>query len=176
MKNGGDCNLKQLAKTYNYLNENNLLSYDELAMKTAAATKRYDELLVQIKAAEKRMAEITALKMQVINYHKTKDVYAAYKKSGYSKKFAAERESTLLLYKAARKYFNELGVKKLPAVRSLQAEYAQLLNEKKAAYGEYRQVKKEKQELLTVKMNVDNLLEIEDGKKKKMQREEVMER
>ncbi len=98
-------NLKQIAKTCNYLNENDLLSYEELAEKTVAATKRYDELLTQIKAAEKRMAEIAALKTQVINYHKTREIYAAYKKSGYAKKYAAEHESALLLYKAARKYF-----------------------------------------------------------------------
>ncbi len=77
---------------------------------------------------------------------------------------------------AARKYFNDLELKKLPAVKSLQAEYAQLLNEKKAAYGEYRQVKRDKQELLTVKMNVDNLLELGSRREKKMQREDATER
>jgi len=169
-------NLKQMAKTYNYLNENNLLSYDELASKTAAATKKYDELLAQIKAAESRMAEISELKTHIINYHKTREIYAAYKKSGYAKKFAVEHESALLLHKAAKQYFDGLGLKKLPTVKSLQAEYAKLLAEKKAAYGEYRQAKKDKQELLTVKMNVDNLLEVSDSKKKNRQREAAAER
>jgi len=158
-------NLKQMAKAYNYLNENKLLSYDELAAKTAAATKKYDELLAQVKAAESRMAEISELKTHIINYHKTREIYAAYKKSGYAKKFVAEHESALLLHKAAKQYFDGLGLKKLPTVKSLQTEYAKLLAAKKAAYGEYRQVKKDKQELLTVQMNVDNLLEVDVSKK-----------
>ncbi len=159
-------NLKQLAKTYNYLNENNLLSYEELAGRTAAASERFNELSSRIKAAESRMAEIAVLKTHIINYSKTRDVYVAYRKAGYSKKFAAEHESALLLHKAAKKAFNDLGLKKLPTVKSLQAEYAQLLADKKEAYGEYRQTREEMKQLLTVKANVDNLLEIEDSKQK----------
>ncbi len=162
----GVFNLKQMAKTYNYLNENNLLSYEELAAKTAAASQRFEELSSRIKSAEKRMAEIAVLKTHIINYAKTREVYVAYRKAGYSKKFAAEHESALLLHKAAKQFFDEAGLKKLPTVKSLQAEYSQLLREKKAAYGEYRQVREEMKEFLTVKANVDNLLEIEDGRNK----------
>ncbi len=46
-----------------------------------------------IKAAETRMAEIAVLKTHIINYAKTRPVYDAYRKSGYSKKFLeAHRE------------------------------------------------------------------------------------
>lgn len=159
-------NLKQMAKTYNYLNENDLLSYEELAAKTAAASERFNELSGRIKTAEKRMAEIAVLKTHIINYAKTREIYVAYRKAGYSKKFAAEHESALLLYKAAKQFFDEAGFKKLPSVKSLQAEYPRLLTDKKAAYGEYRQAREEMRELLTVKANVDNLLEIEDGRNK----------
>ena len=112
------------------------------------------------------MAEIAVLKTHIINYAKTREVYVAYRKAGYSKKFAAEHESALLLHKAAKQFFDEAGLKRLPTVKSLQAEYSQLLREKKAAYGEYRQAREEMKEFLTVKANVDNLLEIEDGRNK----------
>ena len=49
-------------------------------------------------------------------------------------------------------------MKKLPKVKDLQAEYAKLLEEKKKAYGEYRQARDEMRELLAVKANVDRLL------------------
>lgn len=62
------------------------------------------------------------------------------------------------MHKAAKKSFDELGVKKLPTVKSLQAEYAELLANKKAAYADYRKVRDEMKELLTVKANVDRLL------------------
>lgn len=151
-------NLKQMAQTVNYLTEHNLLEYDALAAKTALATARYNELSAQIKAAEKRMAEIAVLKTQIINYAKTRDTYVAYRKAGYSKKFLSEHESDILLHKAAKKSFDELCMKKLPTVKSLQAEYAALLAEKKAAYADYCKARDEMKELLTVKANVDHLL------------------
>ena len=151
-------NLKQMAQTINYLTEHNLLEYDALAAQTALATTRYNELSTQIKAAEKRLAEIAVLKTQIINYAKTRDTYVAYREAGYSKKFLREHESDILLHKAAKKSFDELGVKKLPTVKSLQAEYAVLLAEKKTTYIDYRNVRNEMKELLTVKANVDHLL------------------
>lgn len=151
-------NLKQMAQTLNYLSEHGLLEYDALSEKTAAATARFNELSGQIKAAEKRLAEIAVLRTHIINYSKTREVYVAYRKAGYSKKFKAEHEAELLLHQAAKKAFDELGVKKLPTVRSLQAEYAKLLAEKKEAYGEYRKARDEMKELLTVKANVDRLM------------------
>lgn len=57
---------------------------------------------------------------------------------------------------------DELGVKKIPTAKSLQAEYAQLLEEKKKAYGEFRQARDKMRELLTVKANVDRLLGTEE--------------
>ena len=151
-------NLKQMAQTVNYLTEHNLLEYDALATKTASATARYNELSTQIKVAEKRLAEIAVLKTQIVNYAKTRDTYVTYRKAGYSKKFLAEHECDILLHKAAKKAFDELGVKKLPTVKSLQTEYAARLAEKKDAYTDYRKARDEMKELLTVKANVDHLL------------------
>ena len=71
-----------MAKTYNYLNENNLFSYEELAVKTAAASERFNELSGRIKTAEKRMAEIAVLKTHIINYVKIREFYVAYRKAG----------------------------------------------------------------------------------------------
>ena len=56
-----------------------------------------------------------------------------------------------MLHQAAKEAFNELNVKKLPTIKELQTEYAQLLADKKKAYGEYRQARAAMRELLTVK-------------------------
>ena len=42
----------------------------------------------------------------------TREAYEAYRKTGYSKKFYAEHGSDILLHKAAKKAFDELGAKK----------------------------------------------------------------
>lgn len=71
------------------------------------------------------------MKKHIINYAKTRDIYTAYRKAGYSQKFYEGHRANLTLHKAAKAAFDELGVKKLPTVKNLQAEYAELLLEKK---------------------------------------------
>ena len=163
-------NLKQMAQTVNYLTEHNLLEYAVLEEKAAAATAHHNELSSKIKAAEKRMAEIAVLRTHIINYAKTRDTYVAYRKAGYSKKFREEHEEELLLHQAAKKAFDDMGVKKLPKVKELQAEYARLLEKKKKTYAEYRRSREEMRELLAAKANVDRLLNMEaehDAEKEK---------
>lgn len=157
-------NLKQMAQTMNYLTEHDLLDYAELVEKAKIATVKYNELSTQIKATENRMAAISVLCQHIINYVKTRDTYVAYRKSGYSKKFLAEHESNILLHKAAKQAFEELSYgkdKKLPTVKTLQAEYIQLLEDKKKAYGEYHKAREEMKELVTVKANIEWILNIE---------------
>ena len=95
-------NLKQMAQTVNFLAEHQLLDYGELAEKAAAATAHHNDLSAQIKAVEKRMAEIAVLRTHIVNYAKTREVYVAYRKAGYSKKFREEHEEEILLHQAAR--------------------------------------------------------------------------
>ena len=139
----------------------NLLEYAVLEEKAAAATAHHNDLSAQIKAAEKRMAEIAVLRTHIVNYAKTREVYVAYRKAGYSKKFREEHEEEILLHQAAKNAFDEMGVKKLPKVKELQTEYAKLLEEKKKTYAEYRHSREEMRELLTAKANVDRVLKME---------------
>ena len=155
-------NLKQIAQSVAYLEERGMLDRELLAQNAAAASDRFHGLSEQIKAAETRMKEIAVLREHIRNYIKTRDTYVAYRKAGYSKKFLAEHESDIALHKAAKKKFDELGVKKLPTLKSLDAEYARLLAEKKALFPEYRKAREEMKELLTAKSNFDRLLGLEE--------------
>ena len=160
-------NLKQMAQTLNYLTEHGLLDYAALTARADEATGHYQELSAKIKAAEKRMAEIAVLKTHIINYAKSRDTYTAYRKAGYSKKFKAEHEGEILLHQAAKKFFDEAGLKKLPSVKSLQAEYAALLAEKKEAYADYRKAREEMKELLTIRANIQKLMGYEAQEQEK---------
>lgn len=62
----------------------------------------------------------------------------------------AEHEGEITLHKAAKKFFDDQVIQKLPSVKSLQAEYAALMEEKKSAYAEYEDMK----DLLTAKANI----------------------
>ena len=168
-------NLKQMAQTLNYLSENNLMNIEDLTAKTDAATARVHELQVTIRETEKRMAELHALKGHIINYVKTREVYAAYRMAGYSKKFVAEHEQEIKLHQAAKEAFSALGTQKIPKVKEIQAEYDALREKKKQAYAAYHQAQDEMRQLLTVRANVERILGIEE-KEKERQKEKKKER
>ena len=121
--------------------------------------------------------EIAELKKHIINYAKTRDTYMAYRKASLREKarFRSAHEAELLLHEAAKRAFDEFGEKKLPTVKTLQAEYSDLLAKKKAAYEDYRRLRKENQELQTVKANVDALLRIEQVQEYQQEKENNQE-
>ena len=138
-----------------FLQENKIGSIEEMQERVDAATARYHELGDSIKAAETRMTEIAVLRTHIVNYTKTRPVYDAYRKAGYSKRFLENHRAEITLHKAAKTAFDEAKLKKLPKVKELDAEYSKLLTEKKAAYPDYRKAKDEMQELLRAQRNVE---------------------
>lgn len=163
--------LKQMAKTLLYLEEKSFPDYAALSQASENADARFYDLKQKIKAAETRIAEIQTLRTHIINYSKTREVYTQYRKAGYSKKFLAEHEGEIILHKAAKKAFDDLGLKKLPTVKSLQEEWDTLLTDKKAAYAEYRKAQDEMRELAVHKANVAHLLGIEEEKSRERERQ-----
>ena len=154
-------NLKQMAQVMCFLQENEINDFEELTARADAAVTQFNDLGDSIKAAEQRLQEIAALKKHIINYSKTREVYVAYRKAGYSKKFFEGHREAITLHKAAKEAFEQLGLKKLPRVKELNAEYAQLLEQKKAAYPAYRKARAEMQEYLVAQKVAAVLLEKE---------------
>ena len=166
-------NAKQMAQTLTYLSEHHIQNLAELAEKTEAATSRHGELLRKVKNEEARMKEIAELKKHVLGYLRTRETYAAYKKSGYARKFLVEHEQEILIHRAAKQAFDERKLTKLPTVQTLQTEYESLMTQRKKDYAEYRAAKDEMRELLTVRANVERILnepmEQRDGAAQKKQ-------
>ena len=148
-------NLKEMSKTLLFLQEQKISSAEELRERAAAATERYHAMGDSIKAAEARLTEIAVLKAHIINYAKTRLVYDDYRKSGYSKRFLEAHREEITLHKAAKAAFDEAGLQKLPRVKELDAEFAELLTKKKAAYPDYRKARDEMQELIRAQKNVE---------------------
>ena len=148
-------NLKEMSKTLIFLQQQKIGSAADLKERSDAALSRYHELGDSIKASEKRLAEIAVLKAHIINYAKTRPVYDAYRKTGYSKHFLETHRTEITLHKAAKAAFDEANLKTLPKVKELDAEYSKLLTEKKARYPDYRKAKEEMQELLRAQKNIE---------------------
>lgn len=161
-------NLKQMAATLQYLQENNLLEYEQLEKKTTEVTDRFHALSDSIKSTEAAIHVNAELKAAVVDYAKTRPVFEDYKAARYSKKYFSEHEADIALYRSAQDTFRRLlSGAKLPKMDTLKAEYQTLTAKKKAAYSEYRTARKEMQELIVAKTNIDHLLGLTDAQKNK---------
>lgn len=89
-------NLKRMAKTKLYMDEHGF-SYEAMTERKAELSAKEKELSAKITEAQTRLAEINVLKTHIVNYSKTRDVYVAYRKSGYSKKFLEEHEADIII-------------------------------------------------------------------------------
>lgn len=167
-----------IRREYESINANDFwVEYDVLASKAETSAADFEAVSTSIKQMEHRMEQIAALKTHIINYAKTRNIYLAYRKTKVADKpaFRAAHETELLLHEAAKRAFDAQGVKKLPTVKALQAEYTDLLAKKKAAYEDYKRLRQKNQELQTVKSNVDSLLQIKQEEKKEQEQEKKQE-
>ena len=165
-------NLKQMSKTLLFLRDHKIESMEQLDQLVQQQTARRDALLSSIQQSEKRLAEIGTLKKHIINYSKTRATYEEYRKAGYSKKFLEAHREEITIHKAAKAAFDELGVRKLPRVKDLSIEYAEVLATKKQTYAEYRLAKSDAQELLIAQQNIASLYDAERKEEEQKRRKE----
>ena len=140
-------NVKQMASSMAYLSSHNIQSYEELAAKAEAAIQSNENLLEEVKSAEARLKEIAATKKSIHDYLKTKNLYAEWKKTGYDASFYAAHEQEIIIHKAAKKAFDAIPGR-IPTIKALSAEYADVLAKKQKAYALYRESRTEMRELL----------------------------
>ncbi len=100
--------------------------------------------------------------MQIINYAKTRDVYAEYRKIGYNKRFLENHREEILLHKAAKEAFDKRELRKFPRVKELSSEYGIILAKKRKLYEKYRVAKKEMMNYQIAKQDIDRFLKIDE--------------
>ena len=151
--------LKEAARTLNYLTENNLLQYADLEKKVEDVHSSYDRTGKELKVVEARLREVQPLIKNISNYQRLKPVYDAFQKAKDKPGFKAKHEAELVIFEAARSTLLAMqGDEKLPSLKTLQAEQAQLFEEQERLYAERNRFKKEAKQIETIKSNVDTFL------------------
>ena len=153
-------NLKQAAKTMNFLTEHGISSYGELESKLTAVSAHRDTAHAEIKRIESRSAELTLVMKHAGTYRQLKPLYDRYRKSNDKEKFLRGHESEIILFEAAARELKRLGAVPLPTTESMKTELANLNAEKERLLAEYKAARAEAQEYETVKQNVDGLLTV----------------
>lgn len=151
--------LKEAARTLNYLTENNLLQYADLEKKVEDVHGSYDRTGKELKSVEARLREVQPLIKNISNYQRLKPVYDAFQKAKDKPRFKAKHEAELVIFEAARSTLLAMqGDEKLPSLKTLKAEQAQLFEEQERLYAERNRLKKEAKQIETIKSNVDTFL------------------
>jgi len=154
-------NLKEAAKTVNFLTEHGISSYEELESKLAALTDTRDRILASIKETESRMADLSLIDKYATTYRKYKPLYEKYKRSPDKEKFLRGHESKIILFEAAAKELKRLGAVPIPSADRVEAELAELAVRKDTLYTGYNASKQQLREMETIKQNIDFLLPVQ---------------
>ena len=152
-------NLKQAAKTMNFLTEHKIEQYADLVSRIEEVAAESGQAADALKNAEKRLAEMAVLIKNVSTYQKTKPVYDAYRKARNREKYRAGQEQAIILHEAAARSLKAAGIAKLPNLAALQSEYEALQAQKEALYADYGKLKKKVREYDIIKQNIDSILQ-----------------
>jgi len=152
-------NLKQAAKTMNFLTEHKIEQYADLVSRIEEMAAESGQAADALKNAEKRLADMAVLIKNVSTYQKTKPVYDAYRKARNREKYRAGQEQAIILHEAAARSLKASGIAKLPNLAALQSEYEALQAQKEALYADYGKLKKKVQEYDIIKQNIDSILQ-----------------
>lgn len=152
-------NLKQAAKTMNFLTENQIEQYTDLESRIEEITSASEQAADALKGVEKRLADMALLIKNISTYQKTKPIYDAYRAAKNKAQYRAGQESNIILHEAAARAIKAAGISgKLPSVATLQAEYGKLQEQKEALYADYGKLKKQVKEYGVIKQNIDSIL------------------
>ena len=162
-------NLKQAAKTVNFLTENNILQYADLRVKVEEVAAASEQAGAALKGVEKRLSDMALLIKNITTYHQTKPAYDGYRAAKDKAQYRAANESALILHEAATKALKAVQAEggKLPNPAGLQKEYERLQAEKETLSSEYGKLKKQVKEYGIIKANVDSILHQPEADKSK---------
>jgi len=115
------------------------------------------------------------LQRYIGTYSKTREIYVQYRKLTGRKqaKFYEQHNSEITSCQAAKRYFDSLGLKKLPSMQSLKQEYATLQAESGKIYPALKEARAKMIELLTAKNNVERIMGVTEKEKNRNRQQET---
>ncbi len=148
-------NLKAFASSVLEAHQADLYDMEEIAEHAHTVTDDFYAVSDQMKEIEEKMRQNKILKTAIIDYGKTREIYAKYKDCGKSNQHYEDHRSDIERHLAAKKVFDEFGLKKLPSIKRLDTEFIELQEERKSLYPPYKEKKKEMQKWQNIQSNLE---------------------
>ena len=148
-------NLKRWSQTLCLLQEKKLLSEDALNQRIAELQTQHDDALAVVKDLDARMVSLKELRGHLVVYRQYKPLAQKLQTVRNPAKFKEQHRAEFAVYEAACAYFKANGLRTLPDLKKLDAEYQTLSLEKNGFYTRYKKAQIELRELRTAQQNVE---------------------
>ena len=146
-------NLKEAARTFNYLSENNLLNYDDYQ-------QHISDVANSIKTADQRIEEInTELGTQKLiqkhcdSYRLCRKVIEDCKSAKNPKAYRTKHQAEYQLHDSLKKELQDLGVTRIPSSEKIQKRIESLESEQVATVREKQELQKKQKTLSIIRQN-----------------------
>ena len=148
-------NLKRWSQTLCLLQEKKLLSEDALHQRIVELQTQHDDALAVVKDMDARMVSLKELRGHLVVYRQYKPLAQKLQTVRNPAKFKEQHRAEFAVYEAACAYFKANGLRTLPDLKKLDAEYQTLSSEKNRFYTRYKKAQIELRELRTAQQNVE---------------------
>ena len=155
-------NLKRWSQTLCLLQEKKLLSEDALHQRIAELQTQHDDALAVVKDLDARMVSLKELRGHLSVYQQYKPLAQKLQTVRNPAKFKEQHRAEFAVYEAACAYFKANGLRTLPDLKKLDAEYQTLSSEKNRFYTRYKKAQIELRELRTAQQNVETFFRKEE--------------
>ncbi len=142
-------NLKRWSQTLILLQEKGLTSEDALHQRIAELQTQHDDALAVVKDMDARMVSLKELRGHLVVYRQYKPLAQKLQTVRNPAKFKEQHRAEFAVYEAACAYFKANGLRTLPDLKKLDAEYQTLSSEKNGFYTRYKKAQIELRELCT---------------------------
>ena len=152
-------NLKEAARTFNYLSENNLLNYEDFK-------QHVFDIENSIKATDQRIEEINTelgtkklIQKHCDSYRLCRKVIEDCKSVKNPKAYRTGHQAEYQLHDSLKKELQDLGVTRIPSSEKIQKQIENLESEQSAAVREKQELQKKQKTLDIIQQNFTALLD-----------------
>ena len=152
-------NLKEAARTFNYLSENNLLNYEDFK-------QHVFDIENSIKATDQRIEEINTelgtkklIQKHCDSYRLCRKVIEDCKSVKNPKAYRTGHQAEYQLHDSLKKELQDLGVTRIPSSEKIQKQIENLESEQSAAVREKQELQKNQKTLDIIQQNFTALLD-----------------
>ena len=151
-------NLKEAARTFNYLSENNLLNYEDFR-------QHVSDIEASIETANQKIAEISnelttqkVIQKHCDSYRLCRKVIEDCKSAKDPKAYRTKHQAEYHLHDSLKKELQDLGVTKIPSSNKIQKRIENLESEQAATVREKQELQKKQKTLDIIRQNLTALL------------------